>query len=123
MYLKSYISKNTFRDSVYLMRLSGTVRSFEGVIEAEVIIGTDHNKKFLQSGGLWTEEIEAQAGANDLIIAVKAESEEKADLAIQGTLDELNKMAEHDHLQEDFVPRTFETAFKNLPGANLALLS
>jgi FdrA protein len=123
MYLKSYISKNTFRDSVYLMRLSGTVRSFDGVIEAEVIIGTDHNKKFLRSGGLWTEEIEAEAGANDLIIAVKAESEEKADLAIQGTLDELNKMAEHDHLQEDFVPRTFETAFKNLPGANLALLS
>lgn len=123
MVLKSYISKNTFRDSVYLMRLSNTVRSFEGVIEAEVIIGTDHNKKFLQSGGLWTEEIEKEAGANDLIIAVKAEDEERAENAITMALEELNKVVEKENLQGDFVPRTFETAFKNLPGANLALLS
>jgi FdrA protein len=121
--LKSYISKNTFRDSVYLMRLSNTVRGFEGVIEAEVIIGTDHNKKFLQSGGLWTEEIEQGAGANDLIIAIKAESEEKADQAIQSALDELNKSVERENLLGEFVPRTFETAIKNFPGANLVLIS
>ncbi len=123
MVLKSYISKNTFRDSVYLMRLSGTVRGFEGVIEAEVIIGTDHNKKFLRSGGLWTEEIEKEAGVNDLIIAVKAEDEEKAQKAIEGALEELNKLVERENLLGDFIPRTFETALKNLPGANLALLS
>ena len=123
MFLKSYISKNTFRDSVYLMRLSGVVREFAGVIEAEVIIGTDHNKKFLRSGGLWTEEIEKEAGVNDLIIAVKAEDEEKADQAIQGALEELNKLVERENLLGEFVPRTFETALKNFSGANLALLS
>jgi FdrA protein len=121
--LKSYISKNTFRDSVYLMRLSNTVRNFDGVIEAEVIIGTDHNKKFLQSGGLWSEEVEKDAGANDLIIAVKAESKEKAEKAIQSALDELNKSVERENLLGEFVPRTFETAIKNFPGANLALIS
>jgi len=121
--LKSYISKNTFRDSVYLMRLSNTVRGFEGIIEAEVIIGTDHNKKFLQSGGLWSDKIEKEAGANDLIIAVRAENEEKAEKAIQGTLDELNKSVESENLLGEFVPRTFETAKKNLPGANLVLIS
>ncbi len=123
MVLKSYISKNTFRDSVYLMRLSGTVRGFEGVIEAEVIIGTDHNKKFLRSGGLWTEEIEKDAAANDLIIAVKAKDEETAEKAIQSALEELNKAVERENLLGEFVPRTFETAFENLPKANLALLS
>ncbi|HED24669.1 MAG TPA: acyl-CoA synthetase FdrA [Firmicutes bacterium] len=123
MALKSYIAKNTFRDSVYLMRLSNTVRNFEGVIEAEVIIGTDHNKKFLRSGGLWSEEIEKEAGANDLIIAVEAEDEEKAEKAIQEALEELNKEAERDNLQSEFIPRTFETAYKYMPGANLALLS
>jgi len=123
VFLKSHISKNIFRDSVYLMRLSSTVREFEGVIEAEVIIGTDHNKKFLRSGGLWTETIEKEAGANDLIIAVKAEDEEKADRAIEKALEELNKSVERDNLLGDFVPRTFETALKNLSGANLALLS
>ena len=123
MFLKSYIFKNTFRDSVYLMRLSSIVREFAGVIEAEVIIGTDHNKKFLRSGGLWTEEIEQNAGANDLIIAVKAENEVKAEQAIQSALDELNKSVESENLLGDYVPRTFETALKNLHGANLALLS
>ena len=123
MVLKSYISKNTFRDSVYLMRLSNTVRGFDGVVEAEVIIGTDHNKKFLQSGGLWTEEIEKGAGANDLIIAIRAENKEAAEKAIQNALEELNKVVEKENLQGDFIPRTFETAIKNLPGANIALLS
>lgn len=123
MVQKSFISKNMFRDSVYLMRLSNTVRGFEGVLEAEVIIGTDHNKKFLRSGGLWSEEVEKEAGANDLIIAVKAENEEKAEQAIQGALEELNKSVERENLLGEFVPRTFETAIKNFPGANLALLS
>jgi FdrA protein len=123
MVLKSYISKNMFRDSVYLMRLSNTVRGFDGVLEAEVIIGTDHNKKFLQSGGLWSEEIERDAGANDLIIAIKAESEEKAEQAIQDALAELNKSVERENLLGEFVPRTFETALHNFPGANLALIS
>lgn len=123
MVLKSYISKNMFRDSVYLMRLSNTVRGFAGVLEAEVIIGTDHNKKFLQSGGLWSEEIEKEAGANDLIIAIKAENEEKAEQAIQDALAELNKSVERENLLGEFVPRTFETALHNFPGANMALIS
>jgi len=123
LHIKSHILKNTFRDSVYLMRLSGTIREFEGVIEAETIIGTDHNKKFLRSGGLWTDEIEKEAGANDLIIAVKAENEEKAEQAIQDALDELNKQVERENLLGDFVPRTFETALQNFSGANIALLS
>ncbi len=123
MHIKSHILKNTFRDSVYLMRLSSTIREFEGVIEAESIVGTDHNKKFLRSGGLWTDEIEKEAGANDLIIAVKAENEEKAEQAIQSALDELNKQVERENLLGDFVPRTFETALQNFTGANIALLS
>ncbi|MGM0652218.1 MAG: acyl-CoA synthetase FdrA [Bacillota bacterium] len=123
MVVKSHILHNTFRDSVYLMRLSNTVRGFDGVEEAEVIIGTDHNKKFLRSGGLWTDEIENEAGANDLIIAIKAENEEKAEKAIQDSIDELNKSVERDNLQGDFIPRTFETALQNFSGANLALIS
>ncbi len=123
MFIKSHILKNTFRDSVYLMRLSSTIREFEGVIEAESIVGTDHNKKFLRSGGLWNDEIDKEAGANDLIIAVKAENEEKAEQAIQDALDELNKQVERENLLGDFVPRTFETALQNFSGANIALLS
>ena len=39
MPIKTYIYKNCFRDSVYLMRLSSLIRELEGVEGAEVIVG------------------------------------------------------------------------------------
>jgi succinyl-CoA synthetase alpha subunit len=122
MFLKTFINKNIFRDSVYLMRLSSMIRGLDGVAGAEVIIGTDHNKKFLQVGGLWADELEA-ATASDLIIAVRTEDEQKADEAVARVLVELNKDVARENLQGDFVPRTFETARKQMPEVNLALIS
>lgn len=123
MPIKTYIYKNCFRDSVYLMRLSSLIRELEGVEGAEVIVGTDHNKKFLQTGGLWTEQIEQEAEANDLIIAVSATTEQQAEAAIARALAELNKEVDHEQSTGEYIPRTFDTALKHLPGANLALLS
>ncbi len=123
MLIKTHVHKNVFRDSVYLMRLSGLIRELEGVAAAEVIIGTDHNKKFLKAGGLWTEALEQEAGANDLVIVVKAADESAADAAVARALDELVKEAERDYQVGEFQPRTFETALKMMPGANLALVS
>ncbi|MEW5784585.1 MAG: acyl-CoA synthetase FdrA [Bacillota bacterium] len=123
MFLQSHVYKNTFRDSVYLMRLSSMLRELDGVEGAEVIIGTDHNKKFLRAGDLWTEEIEQNAGANDLIISVRAVNQQKAEAAIQRALDEMTKEVDRGDLAGEFVPRTFETALKHMPGANIALIS
>lgn len=122
MFLKTYIHKNIFRDSVYLMRLSNMIRGLDGVAGADVIIGTDHNKKFLQSGGLWSEELD-DATASDLIIAIKSEDPQKADKAVDRVLKELNKDVARENLVGEFVPRTFETALKQMPDANLALIS
>ncbi len=123
MPVKTYVYKNFFRDSVYLMRLSSSIRELEGVEGAEVIVGTDHNKKFLQTGGLWTEYIEREAQANDLIIAVNAATEQQAEAAITRALAELNGEVDHEQSAGEYIPRTFETALKYLPEANLALLS
>lgn len=123
MPIKAHIHKNTFRDSVYLMRLSSMIRDLEGIEGAEVIIGTDHNKKFLKAADLWTEAIEQEASSNDLVIVVKAASEEIAEAAVGRALEELTKTVERENLVGEFVPRTFETALKQMPGANLALIS
>lgn len=123
MPIKTHIHKNTFRDSVYLMRLSTIIRQLEGVEGAEVIVGTDHNKKFLKTGGLWTQRIDEEATPNDLIIAVNAQTEEQAEAAIAKTLKELNREVEHEAQLGDWLPRTFETAQKGMPEANLALIS
>ncbi len=123
MSIKTHIYKNCFRDSVYLMRLSSLIREQEGVLGAEIIVGTDHNKKFLQTSGLLTEQIEREAEANDLIIAVNAATPCQAEAAVNQALEELNRPVEHDQAAGEFVPRTFDTALKHFPEANLALLS
>jgi len=122
MYIRTHINKNTFRDSAYLMRLSSLVRGLEGVAGAEVVVGTDHNKKFLQAGGLWTEEMTA-AGTNDLIIVVRAIDLGVAEAGVKRVLDDLSRPADRGSHTGEYVPRSFETAIKQLPGANLALIS
>ncbi len=122
MPLKIHIQKNTFRDSVYLMRLSSLIREMDGIEGAEVIVATDHNKKFLTASGLWSDELE-QASPNDLVIAVKAADPGVAEAAIQKALAELDREAEGDGPAGAYRPRTFETALQQLPGANLALVS
>jgi len=123
MFVKTHIHKQTYRDSIYLMRLSSIIRGLDGVEEAEVIVGTEHNKKFLKTGGLWTEHIEEEAGPNDLIIAVKAKEEQKAEEAIAYALKELNKETKLESAGSEFYPRTFEMALKQMPGANMAVVS
>jgi len=122
MFIRTHINKNTFRDSAYLMRLSSLVRGLEGVAGAEVVVGTDHNKKFLQAGGLWTEEL-AAAGTNDLIIVVRAFDLGVAEAGVKRVLDDLSRTADRGSHTGEYVPRSFETAIKQLPGANLALIS
>lgn len=123
MFIKTHICKNIYRDSVFLMRLSTKIRKLEGVIGAEVIIGTDHNKKFLQGGELWSEQIEKEATANDLIIVIKALDRKTAEKGISLALEGLEKQVGQETATDEYEPYTFETALKQMPEANLALLS
>ena len=41
----SEIKKNTYYDSVTLMLISGRLEAVDGVEEAAVMMGTDHNKQ------------------------------------------------------------------------------
>lgn len=124
MFTAVKIQKNSFRDSVYLMRLSSLLRGLEGVEGAEVIMGTEHNKKFLQQGQLLTPEIERDAGANDMIIVVRAKGEKQAEDALNTALAELQKKeSDTGGFADGSTAFTFESALQSLPGANLALLS
>ncbi len=122
--VKSYIEKNMFMDSVFLMKISSKVREVEGIEGAEAIVGTEHNKGFLESGGLLTDEIKEEAGANDLIIAVKAADEQTAESGIETALNELKqKNSRNEDLFGEYVPKTFDSAIEMLPDANLGILS
>ena len=69
------VRQNAYYDSVTLMTLSNKLKKMEGVQDAVVSMATDMNKELLAGINLSNAEVEA-AGANDLLIAVRADSDE-----------------------------------------------
>lgn len=82
MMLWSKVFPNSYRDSVLLMKMAGTIRKMDGIQNAEVMIATDANKEILKFNGLLTDEISA-ATPNDLVVSVYADGEENAKNAIE----------------------------------------
>lgn len=74
------VRPGTYHDSVRLMRASRTLQQTEGVEEALVAMATDLNRELLAGMGFDLGEV-ADAGPNDLIIAVRAVDEEKVAVA------------------------------------------
>jgi FdrA protein len=72
---------NTYHDSVTLMSLSGKIKKYDGVEQAVVSMATQMNKELLNNIGLMTEKVQT-ATENDLIIAVKADSDERVEEVI-----------------------------------------
>jgi succinyl-CoA synthetase alpha subunit len=112
--------KNLYHDSVTLMKLSGQISELPGVIDVLVGMGTDLNKNMLMDIGIMTSESEA-AGANDLLIGIRAETEEAVTSALQSIDEIMNKGAE-----KSVGDRKFETIRQVAAlneGYNLAVVS
>lgn len=62
--------KNTYRDSLFLLKLSTDVSKWKGVKQAVVVMGTNNNKDILDELGLFNESV-GNASSDDLIIAVE----------------------------------------------------
>ncbi|MBM7541554.1 acyl-CoA synthetase FdrA [Amphibacillus cookii] len=116
------IVKNAYHDSVTLMSLSGKVLGIEGVEDAVVSMATAMNKELLANIGLMTSDAE-HASENDLIIAIKGES----DQIVEQALDFINKALyskKDNKTQADSQPvKTLNAAIKALPEANMAVIS
>lgn len=116
------VERGRYLDSVALMRVSRRLEALAGVQAAALMIGTPSNRALLREAGLLAAEGE-DAGANDLIIAVRASSaaEAQAALAQAGALlAEAPGRAEQGGLPR---ARSLAGAAALLPGANLALIS
>ena len=114
------IKKNLYYDSVTLMKLSGQISELPGVIDVLVGMGTDLNKNLLMDIGITTSESEA-AGANDLLIGIRAETEESIAAALQNIDQIMNKGA-----GKSIGERKFETIRQVAAlneGYNLAVVS
>jgi FdrA protein len=74
------ILKNRYVDSVVLMRLAERLAQLAGVEDAAAVMGTAANKSLLSEGGF---DAAPAAQPDDLIVAVKAVSDEAADAALE----------------------------------------
>lgn len=116
------VREGFYLDSVALMRLSQEIGAIGGVETASLMIGTQSNRDLLADAGLMAPEAEA-AGPNDLIMAVRAESSEAAQAALDEAEVRLKRRDSGGGTGETWNPRTFDTALAALPDANIALIS
>jgi FdrA protein len=118
------VKRNFFRDSIQLMRLSEEAKKVPGVSDAVVSMGTETNKLLLEQLGLLTAEGKG-AGEGDMVLALSVapgsdvgramEVVERMVLSPPASSEGLAQGADTFH--------SIESAIKNLPGANLAVVS
>ena len=122
MPIKVAVKKNAYHDSVTLMAISGQVKSVPGVTEAVVNMGTGMNKELMKGIGLLTEEASV-CGPDDLLIAVRADSAEVCEEAVETAEKFLAQRGKTKPGQRTVRPTTIASALKMTPAANLAIIS
>jgi Succinyl-CoA synthetase, alpha subunit len=121
MSVKNLIKTNSYQDSVRLMRISGQLKKVAGVVNASVMMATDANKRVLEMAGLLGPEA-ASAGANDLVIAVEADTAEVIDEAIQAAENALVESSSGGAVEVQKA-KSLELALEEMPSANMVTIS
>ncbi|WP_423801984.1 acyl-CoA synthetase FdrA [Neobacillus sp. SAB-20_R2A] len=122
MLVQALIKPNTYFDSVSLMSLSTKANQIDGVEQAIIAMGTEMNKEVMKNVGLMTPEVE-EAGASDLIIVVKAETEELFENAFLSINELFTKRDSGKKGKGDIKYSTISSAAENNPDANLAIIA
>lgn len=81
MFIKNEVRKNVYFDSVTLMVASSKIRQMEGISNAAVMMGTDHNRSLMTDAGLLGKGL-PEFGPNDTVIGICARDEAAAQAAI-----------------------------------------
>lgn len=121
MSVKNIVKTNSYQDSVRLMRISGQLKKIAGVTNAAVMMATDANKRVMEMAGLLEPE-GAAAGANDLVIAVDAETPECVEEALQAAEDALTESSGSGKAEAQKA-QSLELALEEMPEANMVTVS
>ena len=113
------IRKNEYHDSVFLMRVAKRLSEQKGILQAAALMGTEKNKVLLEEIEVSDPEI-WEATPSDLIVAVKADSQE----ALTTVLEDIERWLTMDlgsGAQYDI--RMLDEAVALQPHSNLAVIS
>ncbi|MBV9789547.1 MAG: acyl-CoA synthetase FdrA [Chloroflexi bacterium] len=117
------IKPHAYHDSVTLMSISQQLAALPGVAQAVIVMATEHNKTLLADVGLLTDEARA-ALPDDLVIAMEAEDATAMAAAIEAAEVALKRGgASRGDDATIAAPRTLNAALKQLPDADLAVIS
>ncbi len=118
---KVEIRSGAYYDSVVLMQLQRSLASQTAILDAGVVMGTEANKDLLAQIDLLAPEAQA-AGADDLVIVVRSETEDAAQAALD-QVDELLTARRRGGVDEEYRPKTMQSAAQMLPEAQWVLIS
>jgi FdrA protein len=118
---KGEIRSGAYYDSVVLMLLQRSLSEQLGVHDAGVVMGTDANKELLVQSDLLAPEIKA-AGADDMVIVIRAEDEVTAQAAL-ARVDELLTARRGEGIEAEYLPKSLEAAAQMMPSAHWVLVS
>ena len=116
----SRILKNEYRDSLFLMKLSNDISTWQGVTQAVIVMGTDSNKRILDQLGLTNDEIR-QANPNDLVIAADIEQPTSEESFIEHIDRQMRHIGQPQGAEKSF--DSLESALDAQPNAGLVSLS
>jgi len=122
MLVRCRVYPSTYHDSVTLMETARALGTLPGVADAAVVMGTPANQSILRQADLLPAEA-AAATSNDLLVVVRAESEEAAERALQEAEKRLRRRPSATVGGPSREPRTLRAAIRSQPEADLALIS
>ena len=123
MILRNVVIKNSYYDSATLMLLTSKIGERLGSTKnVAVMMATDLNKQLMQASGLLDNEGKV-AGSNDLIYAVKGETEEEIDGAINLATETLNARDERIEDTTSKLVNTVDQALAAYPDSSIAVIS
>jgi FdrA protein len=124
----SYVEvlRDTYVDSVVLMRVSRTMQGAAGVNWANALMATPANLDLLRDAGVPDDEL-PHATSNDLIVAALADQAEDAQRAVSDALAGIGSGSGSPPgdplVPAAGSPRTLDAALERLPEANIAIVS
>jgi FdrA protein len=122
MVLKGIIKKGEYFDSISLMIVARALNSLDDCQDSAVVMGTPENRAILESTGMMLPEFTG-TGDTDLLVAIKADTDEKAGSVIVHIDKLLSDLRKKDDSHDVFTPKSLDGALKILPDANLSLIS
>ncbi len=124
MVIKAHVKRNTYFDSITLMKIARSLTAMQGIEDAAAIMATPPNLQLLAEAGLTP--IENIAGPADVLFVVRASDENSAEAALQAAEEQLSQRPAYvaDTATGTLPqPRSVEEAKRIQPDAQIAVIS